>query len=233
MSSDAGLPGAADQSSAQRADLSVRASDAERERVAELLGEHAAAGRITLGELEDRVGRAYAAVTRAELVALTRDLPQEAGALTTDAVPDTGPPERPARTRNRWFVSIMGGSTRRGKRRLSGRLTVLSLMGGDDIDLREAEIEGRELVIDAISLMGGSCIYVPDTLEVELTGPAIMGGNDERGSQRAARPGAPLIRIRSFAVMGGVEVWRIPAEARGKSLKEAKRAAKALEKGES
>lgn len=210
----------------------LRASDDERHRVVELLGDQAAAGRITLAELEDRVGRAYAATTRGELAELTRDLPAPTQALDRSAEPASEVATAPRRKVRRWFFAIMGGSTWRGKRRLSGSVNTISIMGGDDIDLREAEIEGNELVINAVSIMGGASIYVPDTLEVELSGPAIMGGNDERGSQRAARPGAPLIRIRSFALMGGVDVWRLPAESRGQSLKAARRAAKNLERGQ-
>lgn len=197
----------------------LRASDDERHQVVEALGDHAAAGRITLAELEDRVARAYAATTRAELATLTQDLP----ALSEPADRE----RKPAR----WFLAIMGGSTRRGKRRLSGQVNVVSIMGGDDIDLREAEIEGSELRISAFSLMGGSNIYLPDTVEVEVSGPAIMGGNEERGSSAPPRPGAPVIRIRSFAIMGGLVVWRLPSTARRLGLKEARRAAKAIERG--
>jgi hypothetical protein len=201
----------------------VRASDDERQHLVELLGEHAAAGRITWAELEERVGRAYAATSREDLAALTRDLPVLAGS-----------PESLVRARRRssqWVVAIMGGSTRRKTRRLSGRLNIISIMGGDDLDLREVEIEGDELVINAFSLMGGPDIYVPDSVEVELSGPVIIGGNDERGSARPARPGAPLIRIRSFGLLGGADVWRLPAESRGMSLKAARRAARELERG--
>jgi hypothetical protein len=197
----------------------------------ELLGDHAAAGRLTLAELEERVGRAYAATTRAELVGLTEDLPVAASQLPGDE-PATRTPSRPARRRSRWFFAIMGGSTWRGRRPLAGTVNAISIMGGDEIDLREAEIEGDEVVINTFSLMGGPTIYVPDTIEVEISGPAIMGGNEERGSTGQPRPGAPLIRIRSVAIMGGVELWRLPTEARGLSRKEAKRAAKALERGQ-
>jgi len=201
----------------------VRASDEERHRVVEHLGEHASVGRLTLAELEDRVARAYAATTRAELAELTKDLPSASPSTEVDA---------PARRGvSRWFVAIMGGSRRRGRRRLSGRLNVVAIMGGDDIDLREAEIEGSELVVNVFALMGGPTIYVPDSIELEMSGAAIMGGNDERGSDRQPRPGAPLIRVRSFALMGGTDVWRLPAETRGMSLKEARRAAKELERG--
>jgi hypothetical protein len=203
----------------------LRASDDERHRMVEVLGEHAAAGRITLAELEDRVAAAYASTTRAELAALTEDLPALAESSVASVAQSTR--RKPAR----WFLAIMGGSTRRGKRRLTGRLNVVSIMGGDEIDLREAEIEGSELVVNAFSLMGGANVYVPDAVEVELSGPAIMGGNEERGSASRARPGAPLVRIRSFAIMGGLSVWRLPPEARGLGLKEARRAAKAIERG--
>ena len=201
----------------------VRASDDDRHHVVELLGEHAAAGRITWAELEERVGRAYAATSQDDLAGLTRDLP---------ALPESSGSLVPTRPRTtQWVVAILGGSTRRKTRRLSGRLNVISIMGGDDLDLREVEIEGGELVINAFSLMGGPDIYVPDSVEVELSGPVIIGGNDERGSGRPARPGAPLIRIRSFGLLGGADVWRLPAESRGMSLKAARRAARELERG--
>jgi hypothetical protein len=53
----------------------IRASDAERERVATLMRDHAAEGRLSVEELDERLQRAYAARTRSELDALTSDLP--------------------------------------------------------------------------------------------------------------------------------------------------------------
>jgi Domain of unknown function (DUF1707)/Cell wall-active antibiotics response 4TMS YvqF len=200
----------------------LRASDDERHRMVEQLGDHAAAGRITLAELEDRVARAYAAKTRGELAELTTDLP---------AASASAAPTRPRRKPSKWLLAVLGGSSWRGRRRLSGRLNVIAVMGGDDIDLREAEIDGGELVINVFSIMGGADIYVPDSVEVELSGTALMGGNDERGSARTPRPGAPVIRIRSFAIMGGTDVWRVPTEARGLGFKAARDAAKSLERG--
>ena len=53
----------------------VRASDAEREQAVALLQRGFADGRLALAELEERVGAAYAARTRAQLRDLTTDLP--------------------------------------------------------------------------------------------------------------------------------------------------------------
>ena len=53
----------------------MRAADADRTAVAGVLGEHMAAGRLTLDEYDERLARAYAARTYGELAALTADLP--------------------------------------------------------------------------------------------------------------------------------------------------------------
>jgi Domain of unknown function (DUF1707) len=53
----------------------LRASDAEREAVAERLRRAAGEGRLDPEELEERLGRAYAARTRRDLDALVADLP--------------------------------------------------------------------------------------------------------------------------------------------------------------
>jgi hypothetical protein len=58
----------------------IRASDAERERVATLLRDHAGEGRLDVAELDDRLQRAYAARTRGDLELLTADLPPAAPA---------------------------------------------------------------------------------------------------------------------------------------------------------
>ena len=62
-----GLPGAGS---------GTRASDAERDRAADALRRHHADGRLSTDELEERIGRAYAATTLGELDRLFEDLPR-------------------------------------------------------------------------------------------------------------------------------------------------------------
>ena len=72
----------------------VLASDPERERVAEALRGHAAAGRLDPDELDERLGVAYAARLRADLLPLLADLP--------------APPAAPrARTRRRPLPDVV------------------------------------------------------------------------------------------------------------------------------
>lgn len=54
---------------------SLRVADVDREQAVEELREHALAGRLTAEELEERVGNAYRATTRADLDKLKADLP--------------------------------------------------------------------------------------------------------------------------------------------------------------
>ena len=205
-------------------DASLRVSDAERDETLRILGEHASVGRLTLDELEERSGRALAAKTRGELTTLTGDLPQQAG--------QGRPAPATARKPVRWMVAIMSGSHRRGRFRAVGSINAVSIMGGDDIDLREAEIEGGELTINLFAFLGGANIYIPDSIELELGGFSLMGGNTEIGSERPARPGAPVIRLRAWNLLGGATIYRVPPQARGRGLKEARRLAKAAGRGE-
>jgi len=204
-------------------DDSLRVSDAERDATLRVLGDHAAVGRLTLDELEERSSRALAAKTRGDLATLTSDLPLEAG----QAQP------APARTKKpvRWMVAIMSGSHRHGRFRAVGSINAVAVMGGDEIDLREAEIEGGELTVNVFTLMGGANIYIPDSIELDVGGFSLMGGNTEVGVERL-RPGAPRVMIRAYNLMGGAIIFRVPPQARGLDLSEARRLAKAAGRGQ-
>jgi hypothetical protein len=73
----------------------MRASDADREEVAALLGDAFAAGRLTRDELEERCAAAYAARTWGELDGLTADLPAAFPVVRAEALPPSGLVTRP------------------------------------------------------------------------------------------------------------------------------------------
>ena len=206
-------------------DASLRVSDAERDQTLRILGDHASVGRLTLDELEERSSRALAAKTRGELATLVGDLPRE-------VAQDDRPASAMARKPVRWMVAIMSGSHRRGRFRAVGSINAVSIMGGDEIDLREAEIEGGELTINLVAIMGGANIYIPESVELDVGGFSLMGGNTEYGTVRPPRPGAPVVRLRTWNLMGGATIFRVPPQARGLDLKEARRLARAAGRGE-
>jgi hypothetical protein len=181
----------------------VRASDADRDRVAEVLRHAAGEGRITVDELDERIDRAFAARTHGELAELTADLPQVAHAAATPALP-----VRPGEGGRRWLVSIMGGHDKRGHWRVGDRLISLNIMGGSDIDLNDAELSARETTIHVISIMGGATLRVPEGLDVRVSEFAFMGGNDVHLGARPPAPGGPVVHVKLLSLMGGSDVKR-------------------------
>ena len=177
----------------------LRVSDEDRERVVLALRDGAAEGRLTFDELAQRTERAYTAVSRSELDRLVDDLPAPAAAPGASV-------DRPTRKRRRWNVAIMGGTERSGRWRPSPDLVALALMGGVKLDLRDALIDDDDLVITAVAVMGGIEIIVPDGVEVDMGGFAFMGGHDYRPGSAPIRPGTPVVRVRGYALMGGVDV---------------------------
>lgn len=178
----------------------IRASDAERDAAVRALTEAAAEGRITLEELGDRTAQALEAVSRDGLAEVTADLP---------AAPP-GPPRRGTR----WALGILGGGDHTGRWRIAPRCTVVNVMGGADLDLRQATVEAAETAITVFSLMGGSTIVVPEGVEVDAGGFAFLGGNDVRLEGPPPQPGAPRLRIRAWSLMGGTDVTTVPGRRR-------------------
>ena len=70
------------------ADPRIRASDEDRDRVASMLREHHAVGRLTVDEFNERLDKAYAARTMGDLDELLADLP----GIDLDQLPDTSRP---------------------------------------------------------------------------------------------------------------------------------------------
>jgi len=192
----------------------LRASDADREHVAGLLGLHAAAGRLTPAELEHRLDRAYAARTGAELAEIVHDLP------------DLAPADNRAKAR-RWFVSILGSSSRRSMERIR-RAVAIAVFASPDIDLCHAQLDGDEVVVRGFVFWGWPDIYVPDSATLEMSGFTLMGGDKERGSSRVPARDAPVIKVRSYGLIGGYTVWRLPAELQDLPFSKARKAAKEL-----
>ena len=206
--------------------LDPRLSDEDRERVVEVLKTSSSDGRLTLDEFSERVEAAYHAVALGDLGPVLADLPHPFGSDLTGLLSgETGGSanQSPARVPDttsghqvtRWTVSIMGGSQRKGRWRLRDKTNAVAVMGGCLLDLRNAEVEGHGVVINAIAVMGGIEIVVPEGIEVELGGIAIMGSKDARRLKDVPPiPGSPIIQVKAFAFWGGVSVRSKPAHAR-------------------
>lgn len=187
----------------------LRASDAERERAVEILGQAAIEGRLSVEELDERIQTAYVTRTVGELDRLLADIGQHAlldGRTLANPRHGDRVAVRQGSRGTRWVVSIMTGNVRRGHWRIARRCTVLNVMGASKIDLCDVELSHPVTQLSVYSVMGGGEVRVPDGVRVQVSKFALMGGNDVRLGDQAPRLAGPLIRIRLVSIMGGGKV---------------------------
>ncbi|MER5749674.1 DUF1707 domain-containing protein [Streptomyces sp. NPDC002088] len=208
----------------------LRASDADRERVAEVLRDAVAEGRLDMEEFEERLESTYKARTYGELAPITRDLP--VAGVTPPPVSLTKEPAGDGSWARRivggegsstWAVAVMSGFQRKGRWTVPKRFNCFAFWGGGELDLREANFADREVEINCVAIMGGMNIVVPPGVEVVVRGIGIMGGFDHREAGVQGDPGAPRVIVSGFAFWGGVGIERKVTRAERLRLKEERR----------
>ena len=179
----------------------LRASDADRERVAQVLHKATAEGRLDLHELDERLAAVYAAKTYGELAPITADLVLSGVPQAQPAVHDRvgGVPGSSV------SIGVMSGVDRKGDWVVPRMHTAVAIMGGVGIDLTAARFEAMETTISVFAFWGGVDIRVPDDVNVRVDGFGLMGAFENRTTARNI-PGAPTVRITGLAIMGGVDV---------------------------
>ncbi|MFI9832001.1 DUF1707 domain-containing protein [Streptomyces sp. NPDC051913] len=208
----------------------LRAADADRERVAEILRDALAEGRLDMEEFEERLEATYKARTYGELTPITRDLPTAPG-----AAPAVNMVKEPAEQgswagrvtggegSSSWAVAILSGFQRKGRWTVPKRFNCFAFWGGGEIDLREASFADREVEINCVAIMGGVNVIVPPGVEVVVRGIGVMGGFDHREEGVPGDPGGPRVIVTGFAFWGGVGVERKLTRAERQALKEERR----------
>jgi hypothetical protein len=199
-------------------DRALRASDADRDRVAERLRQAAGDGRLSIAELQDRLDALYAAKTYGELEPVVADLP-DTGKAASALVPKPISGDVSARVGGtpvaRTAKAVFSGLTRRGQWVVPSRYSVKAVFGGVELDLRDARLESHEVTVDVKAVFGGVDIFVPGDVIAIVDGTAVFGAFDDKVSTTQPAAGAPVVRIGGKVVFGGVSVHRRTGDSAG------------------
>lgn len=185
----------------------IRASDAERDGVMDLLRDAAAEGRLTFEELADRIDAAGRAVTRDDLAGLTADLPptgEHGAAGLPGAVAPAGGRgtalQAPEHRR-----SVFGDVRQAGAWRVPHASRWSTVFGDVDLDLREAVVPHGRIEIDAGTIFGDVTLLVPEGVVVDVrcrTGFGVV--RQEAGE--SGPPEAPVVVLTGGSWFGDVRV---------------------------
>lgn len=187
----------------------LRASDADRDRTADILRDALAEGRLTAEEHSERIDGVYRAKTTAELEPLISDLP---AAHDQAALRGRAPEPAPARpspgvvppVADENLVAVLSGSARRGRWRVARRTHAYAILGSVEIDLSEALFEQRQVVIKAVAIFGSVEIRVPENVSLRGRGTGVLG-SFEVDTLDSPDQDAPVVYVDGFAVLGSIE----------------------------
>jgi hypothetical protein len=185
----------------------LRASDADRDRIADILREALAEGRLTAEEHAERVEGVLATKTVGELDQFVRDLP---AAHQGRAIPAfTSAPNRPTAGAipvepDENVTAVFSTAVRKGRWRAGRRIHAYAVFGSVEIDLSEAIFEYQQVVIRAIAVFGNVEVRVPENVSLRGNGAGVLG-NFEVDTRDSGDPDAPVVYVDGTAVLGNVE----------------------------
>jgi Domain of unknown function (DUF1707) len=167
----------------------LRASDADRERVVDVLREAVADGRLTHQEHEERVEGAYTARTLGELAAVTADLlPEDLQPLRADGQP---------------VMALFRSEQRGGRWVVPSHYSVTAVGTGVSLDLREALLQSSHITVQATVVGATLTLIVPDGVRVIIPASSMLGGKKNQ-VPASVPPDAPVIEVTGMIMMGNV-----------------------------
>lgn len=181
----------------------IRASDADRDRIADILREALALGRLDAEEHSERIDAVYRAKTMGELEPLVKDLPATTPGGHPAGSPYTYGPDdetEPAET----MIAIFSSSTRKGRWRVDRRTNAFALFGNIEIDLTEAIFGQRTTVINATAIFGSIEVRVPENISLRGGGTGIFG-NFEVTTLEGTQADAPVVIVNGYSVFASIE----------------------------
>ncbi|WP_133016088.1 hypothetical protein [Clostridium cuniculi] len=102
------------------------------------------------------------------------------------------------------YTAILGGGNYKNSTEDLKGLVAEAILGGLEIDLREAKIT-EDIVLELTAVLGGIDVFIPDNVRVEIiSGVPILGGFEHKINRNVTS--GPKVRIKYTAVLGGIEI---------------------------
>ncbi|MFC8670729.1 DUF1707 domain-containing protein [Streptomyces sp. NPDC057199] len=190
-----------------RKQTDLRASDADRDRTADILREALAEGRLTAEEHSERVEDVFRAKTVGELEPLVADLPvahRSRPSATFAPAPNRPTPGTVPPVAEENVVAVFSAAVRKGRWRIGRRTHAYAIFGSVEIDLSEAVFEHQQVVIKAIAVFGNVEIRVPENVSLRGNGGGVLG-NFEVDTLDSTDHDAPVVYVDGLAVLGNIE----------------------------
>ncbi|MDA8369658.1 MAG: DUF1707 domain-containing protein [Nocardiopsaceae bacterium] len=187
----------------------LRASDADRDRVAEALAAALSEGRLTQDEHADRLEATYAAKTLGELAPLTDDLPDTgngAAAGPDTFSPGSSDPLFASATGSENITAVFGTAERSGRWLVEPRTNVSLLCGHSSLDLRQAVLAKREVTIQCAPILSNLELILPPGIRVVNRISTIAGCVDESKVRSAPSSSAPTVVLTGICLLSSIEV---------------------------
>lgn len=102
------------------------------------------------------------------------------------------------------MLAIMAGVSRRSLSKAFQGGEATAVMGGCEIDLRQAALAPEGATLDLFAFWGGIEIRVPPGWQVDNRLFALMAGAED--ATKGGTPGTPRLTVRGLVLMGGVEI---------------------------
>jgi len=212
------LEGVTEPASLPASELALRASDADRERYAEVLRDGYAEGRLDREEYDERLDALYRARTFGELEPLIVDLPRSKSAVpqpvSTAALPSTATrilpagASRPERQDLRFKCT---SSKRTGAWIAPELMTVKAELSELTIDYTEATFAAREVVIDFQVRLSEVNVVVPADVIVRVEAEAHFG--EVQGPTEVTTTDVRVLVVRGRVRLGNIKIRRASATA--------------------
>ena len=102
--------------------------------------------------------------------------------------------------------SILSGGTRRVDSQSFRGGKATCILGGMEIDLREARLAQDKATLEVTAILGGLEIWVPRDWQVTVEGNPILGSIEDKHRSTTPAPTPQTLFVRATAILGGIEI---------------------------